>query len=77
MATLFSNIASYLGLVTAILADEDEAWLAEKIHLAIRPDAANSQQSETKFRKFTERKLLYQKKPTQPTFQGRIQAEKL
>ena len=36
-ATLFPNTASYLRLVSAILAEKDEEWMTAKIYLNMKP----------------------------------------
>ena len=37
VATLFPNSASYLRLVSAILAEQDEEWMTAKIYLTMNP----------------------------------------
>ncbi len=37
VATLFPNAVSCLRLVSAILAEQDEEWMAAKIYLTMKP----------------------------------------
>ncbi len=37
VATLFPNPDSYMGLISALLSEQDEEWMTAKIYLTMQP----------------------------------------